>query len=89
MGRKVYVTCNTLPREEELARLPDHLCFLQEAGPDALIIADVGVLALARRFAPQLKLHVSTQLGVVNSATANVLHAMGADTVVLARELSL
>ena len=89
MGRKVYVTCNTLPREEELARLPDYLCFLQEAGPDALIIADVGVLALARRFAPQLKLHVSTQLGVVNSATANVLHAMGADTVVLARELSL
>ena len=89
MGRKVYVTCNTLPREEELARLPDYLAFLQEAGPDALIIADVGVLALARRFAPKLKLHVSTQLGVVNSATANVLHAMGADTVVLARELSL
>ena len=89
MGRKVYVTCNTLPREEELQRLPAYLAFLQEAGPDALIIADLGVLALAKRFAPDLKLHVSTQLGVVNSATANVLFAMGADTVVLARELPL
>ena len=89
MGRKVYVTCNTLPREEELDRLIDYLVFLQEAGPDALIVADLGVLALAKRFAPTLSLHISTQLGVVNSATANVLHAMGADTVVLARELPL
>ncbi len=89
MGKKVYVTCNTLPREEELNRLPGYLAFLNEAGPDALIIADLGVLALARRFAPKIALHVSTQLGAVNSATANVLHAMGADTVVLARELPL
>jgi len=89
MGKKVYVTCNTLPREEELARLPGYLAFLNEVGPDALIIADLGVIALAKRFAPKLGLHVSTQLGVVNSATANVLYAMGADTVVLARELSL
>ena len=89
MGKKVYVTCNTLPREEELNRLPEYLAFLNEAGPDALIIADLGVLALAKRFAPNIALHVSTQLGVVNSATANVLHAMGADTVVLARELPL
>ena len=89
MGRRVYVTCNTLPREDELDRLIGYLGFLQDAGPDGLIIADLGVLALAKRFAPRLHLHVSTQLGVVNSATANVLHAMGADTVVLARELSL
>ena len=89
MGKKVYVTCNTLPREEELNRLPGYLAFLNEAGPDALIIADLGVLALAKRFAPKIALHVSTQLGVVNSATATVLPAMGADTVVLARELPL
>ena len=89
MGKKVYVTCNTLPREDELNRLPGYLSFLNEMGPDALIIADLGVLALAKRFAPKVALHVSTQLGVVNSATANVLHAMGADTVVLARELPL
>ena len=89
LGRRVYVTCNTLPREDELQRLPDYLRFLQEAGPDALIIADLGVLALAKRFAPGLRLHVSTQLGVVNSATANVLFAMGADTVVLGSDSRL
>ena len=89
LDKKVYVTVNTLPREEELNRLPAYLEFLQDAKVDALIVCDLGVIALAKRFAPQVALHVSTQLGVVNSATANVLHAMGADTVVLARELSL
>ena len=89
MGKKVYVTCNTLPREDELNRLPAFLELLQDAKADAVIVTDLGVIALAKRFAPDVALHVSTQLGVVNSATANVLHAMGADTVVLARELSL
>lgn len=83
---KLYVTCNTLPREEELKRLPDYLSFLQEIGVDALIIADLGVMRLAGRYAPKLGLHVSTQLGVINSETANVLYDLGADTVVLARE---
>ena len=86
---KVYVTCNTLPREEELERLPDYLTFLESAGVDGLIIADLGVLSLAARYAPHVKRHVSTQLGVVNSGTANYLYDQGADTVVLARELSL
>lgn len=88
-GVKVYVTVNTLPREEELASLPGYLEFLQDAGADALIIADLGVLALSKRYAPRLKKHVSTQLGVINSATANELYALGADTVVLARETPL
>lgn len=85
-GAKAYVTCNTLPREEELSRLPAYLEFLQDAGADALIIADLGVLELAKRHAPNVKKHVSTQLGVINSASANALYALGADTVVLARE---
>lgn len=88
-GVRVYVTCNTLPREDELQRLPEYLAFLQSAGVDALIIADLGVLSLAKKYAPHVKKHVSTQLGVVNSATANFLYEQGADTVVLARELSL
>ncbi len=88
-GVKVYVTCNTLPREDELERLPEYLVFLQSAEVDGLIIADLGVLALAARYAPRIKRHVSTQLGVVNSGTANYLYDQGADTVVLARELSL
>ena len=86
---KIYVTCNTLPREEELRVLPGYLEFLQDAGVDALIIADLGVLELAKRHAPKVARHVSTQFGVINSATANALHALGADTVVLARETPL
>lgn len=89
MGRRVYVTCNTLPREDELARLPEYLEFLQDAGVDAVIAADLGVMAMTKKYAPNVKLHASTQLGVVNSATANMLYSLGADTVVLARELPL
>lgn len=88
-GARLYVTCNTLPREEELKALPPYLEFLQDAGVDALIIADLGVMALAKRYAPKVARHVSTQLGVINSATANVLWELGADTVVLARETPL
>ena len=88
-GVKVYVTCNTLPREEELERLPAYLEFLQDAGADALIIADMGVFTMAKKYAPQVARHVSTQFGVVNSAAANSLYELGADTVVLAREVPL
>ena len=86
---RVYVTCNTLPREEELLVLPEYLEFLQDAAVDGLIVADLGVMALAKRYAPRTALHVSTQLGVINSETAKVLYDMGADTVVLARETPL
>ncbi len=88
-GVRVYVTCNTLPREDELTGLPEYLEGLQAVGVDALIIADIGVLELAKKYAPNVKKHVSTQLGVINSATANALYALGADTVVLARETPL
>ena len=88
-GARLYVTCNTLPREDELERLPAYLAFLQESGVDALIVADLGVMRLAKKYAPEVSLHVSTQLGVINSETAKVLYEMGADTVVLARETPL
>ena len=88
-GAKMYVTCNTLPREDELKELPGYLEFLQDAGADALIIADIGVLKMAEKYAPRVKKHVSTQFGVINSAAANALYELGADTVVLARETPL
>ena len=88
-GVKVHVTVNTLPREDELLRLPDYLRFLNVLGVDALIIADLGVLSLANKYAPEVEKHVSTQLGVVNSKTCRVLYEMGASRAVLARELSL
>lgn len=86
---KIYVTCNTLPREDELERLPGYLEFLQDAGVDAFIIADMGVLQMAKKHAPKVACHVSTQFGVINSAAANALFELGADTVVLARETPL
>lgn len=88
-GVKVYLTCNTLPRNEEMERLP---CFLKEsaeAGVDAFIISDVGVLSLAKQAAPQVDVHISTQAGIVNYQTARTFWEMGASRVVLARELSL
>ncbi len=85
-GSAVHMTCNTLPREDELSQLPEFLEQAQDAGVDAFIIADLGVMAAAEKYAPKVSRHVSTQLGVINSATANVLFDMGADRVVLARE---
>ncbi len=85
-GAKVHLTCNTLPREDELKALPDFLREAKNAGVDAFIIADLGVMKAAERYAPDVQRHVSTQLGVINSAAANVLYDMGASRVVLARE---
>ena len=88
-GVQVHVTCNTLPHERELAALPKWLSLLDSIGVDAIIAADIGVMAMVKRHAPRCALHVSTQCGVVNSAAATELYERGASRVVLARELSL
>lgn len=88
-GAKIYLTCNTVPHDDELARLPEFFRMAQRAGVDALIIADLGVFALARRLLPEMELHVSTQAGVVNAESAKFFASLGAKRVVLARELSL
>ncbi|WRS27733.1 U32 family peptidase [Oscillospiraceae bacterium MB08-C2-2] len=88
-GVKVYLTCNTLPRGEEAEHLPEFIRNASRAGVDALIVADIGVLMMARREAPELAVHISTQMGVVNHFTATELYHLGASRVVLARELSL
>ena len=86
---KVYLTVNTLPRNQELALLPEFIANAVNAGVDALIIADLGVFQAVRKLAPKMPIHMSTQTGIVNYATANALYEMGARRVVLARELSL
>lgn len=88
-GAKAYVTCNVLARNRELVALPAFLQAVESAGVDALIVADIGIIPMIRQYAPSCDLHISTQFGVVNSATANMLAGMGAKRVVLARELSL
>lgn len=88
-GKKVHLTCNTLPRNGELAALPGFLEMAQDCGADAFIIADLGVFEAAKRYAPQVARHVSTQAGVTNYAAATVLYNMGASRVVTAREIPL
>ncbi len=89
LGKKLYVTCNVLPRNKDFAVLPEYFTFLESIGVDAVIVSDLGALALAKQYAPHVAIHISTQFGVVNYATANFLHELGASRVVLARELSL
>lgn len=88
-NKKIYLTCNTLPRNNEIEQLPDFLKYVSEIGVDALIIADVGVLSLAKKYAPDTEIHISTQAGIVNYQTANAFYEMGAKRIVTARELSL
>ncbi len=88
-GVDLHVTCNTMPRNDEVARLPQWLELLEEAGVTAVILADVGVLALAKQYAPHVKIHISTQASIVNHQAARAWHDLGADRVILARELSL
>ena len=87
-GVKVYVTCNILPHNAELAALPAFLEFCQAIGVDAFIMTDLGVMSMAKKYAPNVAIHISTQAGVVNYETANAFYNMGAERVVLARELS-
>ena len=87
---KLYVTVNVMPREYEIGALPEYLTFLNEkARPDALIISDLGVLSLAKRYAPDIDIHVSTQASTVNSEACKMYHSFGATRVVLSRELTL
>ncbi len=88
-GAKVHVTCNILPRNNEIELLPGFLELVQDCKVDALIIADLGIMELAKKYAPKVALHVSTQAGVTNYQTANVLYNMGASRVVLAREIPI
>ncbi len=88
-GKKVYITCNILPRNHDLDGLPAYFSFLDSIGVDALIISDLGTVMMAKQYAPHCALHISTQFGVVNYASAIYLHQLGAKRVVLARELSL
>jgi putative protease len=88
-GVNVHVTCNTLPRNEEIEQLPAFLEEVQDAGAHALIVTDLGAFRLAQKYAPNVKLHVSTQAGVVNFESARMWHELGAARVILARELTL
>ena len=88
-GVRAHVTVNTMPRNEETAKLPEYLRSLDAAGVDALIVADLGVFTMAGKYAPNCERHISTQQSIANYACAQAWYDLGAQRVVLARELSL
>lgn len=88
-GKRVYLTCNTLPHNDEIVHLEQFVNDALAAGVDAMIANDIGVFSLIKKYAPDMEIHVSTQAGIVNYVTANEFYNMGAKRVVLARELSL
>ena len=88
-GVRAHVTVNTMPRNEETAQLPEYLRSLDAAGVDALIVADLGVFTMAGKYAPNCERHISTQQSIANYACAQAWYDLGAQRVVLARELSL
>jgi len=87
-GKKIYVTVNVFPHNDDLVSLPDYLRFLAEVGADAVLVADLGVFMLAREAVPALPVHISTQANNVNWRTVRAWQELGAERVVLARELS-
>lgn len=88
-GVKVFVTCNTVPKNEEINRMDSFLISAADAGVDAFIISDMGVMQLAKKCAPNVPIHMSVQSGIVNWMSAKTFYDLGAKRVVLARELSL
>lgn len=88
-GVKVYLTCNTLPRNNEIPHFEQFMKEAVDCKVDAAIVADLGLLSLVKKFAPDMEIHMSTQTGIVNYVTANELYNMGVKRVVAARELSL
>ncbi|MBQ9142988.1 MAG: U32 family peptidase [Lachnospiraceae bacterium] len=88
-GRKVYLTVNTLMKENELGELYDYLLPFYEAGLDACIVQDLGVFQCLKKWFPEMELHVSTQMTVTGTNGAEFLKELGASRIVPARELSL
>lgn len=88
-GVKVYLTCNTLPRNNEIVHFEEFIKTASDAGVDAVIATDIGILSLIKKYTPDMEIHISTQAGIVNYVTAQEFYNMGAKRVVLARELSL
>ena len=88
-GVKAHVTVNIMPRNDEIATLPAYLEQLDDAGVDALIVADMGAFTLAGKYAPRCQRHISTQQSIANYECAQAWFDLGATRVVLARELNL
>ena len=88
-GKQLYLTVNTLLKEQEMRELYSYLAPLYEAGLDAVIVQDIGVLRFIRNYFPGLPIHASTQMTVTGAYGAKLLLEAGCSRIVTARELSL
>ncbi len=87
LGKKIYVTVNTVCEERETERIYRFLAYLERIHPDGLIVQDLGIVRMCQQFFPSLELHASTQMNVESAAAANLLYNEGLKRVVVAREL--
>ncbi len=87
-GKKIYITANIIPHNEDIDAFPRFLEEMESLSPDGLIISDLGAFMMAKKYAPHIPIHVSTQANNVNYMTVNSWHELGAERVVLGRELS-
>lgn len=87
--RKVYVTLNIIPHNEDLVGLDEYVLELEKIGVDGVIVADPGVFSVIRRVAPNIHIHLSTQASATNYETIKFWYDLGIRRVVVARELSL
>ena len=88
-GKKVYTTVNSFPFNSQLKLYENHIAKMAELKPDALIVSSPGVVAMARKIAPQIPIHLSTQANVMNVLDAQVYYDMGVERIIVAREISL
>lgn len=89
LGKKVYVTVNIFAKNSDIEKAKDFFIFLEKAGADAVLISDVGLVALCREVAPSLVIHLSTQANTQNMLAVKFWQGMGVKRVVLARELTI
>ncbi|MCF7793397.1 MAG: U32 family peptidase [Candidatus Cloacimonetes bacterium] len=88
-NKKIYITVNIFAHNSDIDDLPEYLKFLQDIKVDALIISDPAVFSLAKEFAPQIPIHISTQANVTSWKSAEFWYKQGAKRIILARELTI
>ena len=88
-GKKIYVTVNIFAKNSDFEELTGYVRFLDDIGVDAVIVSDPGVFSLVRQICPDLPVHISTQANTLNKYSAAFWANLGAERIILARELSL
>ena len=88
-GKKVYLTLNIIPHNEDLAELPEYVKKLKDLSLDGMIISDPGIMSIVKKIIPEMEIHLSTQTSITSYATVNFWYQQGISRIILARELSL